>query len=461
MAFLFPDQGITKGLINFRSPEWFDQYLAFRKDHPLSLDLPDPEKLGFSEEQLNNIPSLRHPLYTMLLHSGLIYGFPFLYPFRPHPPGKMGTRWTTKLVLVDMILHSVLSDLTARDGAGADYAAHLKEAAALIRTYYRGIMTAHSGVDDRSIEHLLADRVTFHRNWLDWRRTGINTHLFWDWYFFRKYLRMAIEGKAPESVDFQALLEEKKAMKWLTMELIAAAAHCDARLKRREKVLEHHFEKSSHFFSPKEKDRLHRVFREGLTLDQLHFPKSADWTVRRYWLDISLLVLYSDKEIQAPEEAFLETLCQKLALSDDELLESKLALGGFLLRFGRKIPFISSRKSSMALIAQALGQNFAKMKKATHAEYKETLEMADTLGRLMQHQLGIAKGKDLPSEEEIAAAFDQIKDLPKFLPFFTMVFLPVPGVTEMYILLAYSIERLSGESIRLLPSNFSKMVKGK
>lgn len=456
---LFPSFESPKGkTINFRSANWFDQYLDFRKTHPIELDLPDPVRFGFTAEQIQESNSLSNPLYTMLLHSGLVYGFPFLYPFKPVPSGPFDDRWRTKLALVDMIMFSTLNELKVRDEVSADYEVHLAAAGDLVRTYYSGILSAHGSEEVRSIEQLLAHRVTFHQNWLDWRRTGINTHLFWDWYFFQKYMRAAIQPDFSGKFDFDALLQEKKAMKWLTMQLIAAAAHCDNHVSRREAILEHHFHKSAQFFSQVERDRLKRIFEEGVTLDALSFPE-MEWTARRYWLDISLLVIYADKEIQDVEDDFLHQLCTRLGLSEQELTESKLALGGFLLRFGRKMPFISGRKSSLALIGQALSQNFSKLHEATHAEYKETLDMAVTLGRLMQHQVGFGKDKELPSEEEIAAALDQIKDLPKFLPFFTIIFVPVPGITELYILLAYSIERLSGNSLRLLPSHFSKMVK--
>jgi hypothetical protein len=446
--------------IDFKSPDWFDQYLDFRKAYPVVPDVPDPAQLGFQDRALSETGSWSNPLYGLLLHCGLIYGFPFLYPFKPAPPEKPGSRWATKLLLIDMVLYGALQK-NAPLLQGPDYARALEEAGDQIRNYYQGITTAYNGEVGHSIEYLLGHRVTFHRNWLDWRRSGINTHLFWDWYFFIQYLEVTkITGQSLDVEGFKSLLERKKAMKWLTMQMIIAAAHCDQQIQRREKILQHHFEKSSHFFTAREKERLQFLFQDGLKLAHIQIPE-MDWSARRYLLDISLLVVYADREIHEAEDAYLHELLHKLNLQEQDLIESQLALGGFLLRFGQKIPFLSGRKSSLALIGKALGHNFQKMRKATGAEMLETRDMALTLGRLLQHQIGIRKGQDLPSEEEIAAAFDQIKDLPKFLPFFSLVFFPVPGITEMYILLAYSIERFSGETIRLLPSNFSKMIKRK
>lgn len=456
----FRHKNADENHVDFQSPDWFDQYITLRKIHPVVPDIPDPAQLGFSEKALHEGGSWGNPLYSMLLHSGLIYGFPFLYPFKPAPPDKPGSRWATKLLLIDMILYGALEKHGTPYANNADYAEALDEAAQHVRDFYQGIMQAYNGESGHSIEYLLGHRVTFYRNWLDWRKSGINTHLFWDWYFFIKYLEQIKKGQPLDQEGFAQLLGRKKAMKWLTMQMIIAAAHCDNQIKRREKVLQHHFEKSSHFFTQKEVERLQVLFRDGLKLAHLQIPE-LDWTARRYLLDISLLVVYADREIHESEDAYLHELLRKLNLQEQDLIESQLALGGFLLRFGQKIPFLNGRKSSLALIGKALSHNLHKMRKATGAEMLETRDMALTLGRLLQHQLGINKGQGLPSEEEIAAAFDQIKDLPKFLPFFSLVFFPVPGITEMYILLAYSIEKLSGETVRLLPSNFSKMVKGK
>ena len=157
----------------------------------------------------------------------------------------------------------------------------------------------------------------------------------------------------------------------------------------------------------------------------------------------------------------MQKLVQKLKLTNHDLLESKIELGFFLAAYGRQLNFYNNSRNAITLVTQAIGENMLNFRKATYLEYEETVDMANTFGLLLQKQLGLGKDQRIPSEEEIAFAFEQLKDIPKFLPFFSMIFVPVPGITELYILTAYSIERLSGNSIRLLPSNFSRMVKGK
>ncbi len=45
------------------------------------------------------------------------------------------------------------------------------------------------------------------------------------------------------------------------------------------------------------------------------------------------------------------------------------------------------------------------------------------------------------------------------MPFMTMWFVPAPGITEAYIMMAYSVEKLLGNRVRLLSSQFNRMVR--
>jgi hypothetical protein len=66
-----------------------------------------------------------------------------------------------------------------------------------------------------------------------------------------------------------------------------------------------------------------------------------------------------------------------------------------------------------------------------------------------------------PSPEELKEAVEQLKDIPRFLPFFIVVVVPVPGVTESYTLLAVTLEKWLGHKFRLLPSAISKAIRSK
>lgn len=443
-------------MVNFRSKEWFEAYLAYRKEHPVASDTWSPADLGLAPGAMAGYESPRHPIYALLQRSGLAYGFPVQYPFQP-PATRLSAKKKAKLTLVDTLTQMVFYHQnwpTDRMPEKIDTAGHF------IRRYYRSMSRFAPQPDEDIIEKLLNQRVAFKRTWLDFRRSGLNSHLFWDMYFFSEFLDKHGTVQMREEQLFENLFWRKKKMKIKTMQLIIAAIHSDHKITKGEKVLQHQLKTSAQYLTKGEKARLHKQFREGLTLDQITLPE-LPWLARRYLLDLCLLALYADKNFNEDEQQFLEQLAAKLHLSPEEIDESKLHLGFFLMQHGRKLNFYNNRKNSIALISQAIGGNTEKLTRASYLEYQETVELARTLGQLLKAQLGIVNPDKLPSEEEIAYALEQIKDLPRFLPFFTIMFMPVPGITEMYIMLAVSIEKLTGDSLKLLPSQFSKVVKGK
>jgi hypothetical protein len=94
---------------------------------------------------------------------------------------------------------------------------------------------------------------------------------------------------------------------------------------------------------------------------------------------------------------------------------------------------------------------------ALYMEGVETTQMVETFARHGQGKLLVNMSSRRPTPEELEQARAQLKDLPKFLPFFILVVTPVPGVTEGYALMAVTIENWLGLKFSLLPSQFRKV----
>lgn len=92
-------------------------------------------------------------------------------------------------------------------------------------------------------------------------------------------------------------------------------------------------------------------------------------------------------------------------------------------------------------------------------ESVETRDMLRTFIKQGKGQLLLSKQTEPPTEEEIKQAIDQLKDLPRFLPFIVFVTVPVPGITESYVLLAVTLEKWLGEKFTLLPSSFRNILE--
>lgn len=89
----------------------------------------------------------------------------------------------------------------------------------------------------------------------------------------------------------------------------------------------------------------------------------------------------------------------------------------------------------------------------------ETTQMVKVFARQGTGKLRITPAHRKPTPEEMREAIEQLKDIPRFLPFFVVIAVPVPGVTEGYALVALTLERWLGDRMRLLPSRFRHLLK--
>ncbi len=103
-------------------------------------------------------------------------------------------------------------------------------------------------------------------------------------------------------------------------------------------------------------------------------------------------------------------------------------------------------------------------RKLMWALFLEGVETKEMLHIYVRHGAGklllISKHR-LPTEEELQQAKDQLKDIPRFLPFFVIIIVPAPGVTEGYALLAVTLEKWLGERVSLLPSRLREVFNKK
>ncbi len=94
-------------------------------------------------------------------------------------------------------------------------------------------------------------------------------------------------------------------------------------------------------------------------------------------------------------------------------------------------------------------------------EGAETKKMLQTFVRKGKSQVLVSTASDTPTDEELKEAMAQLKELPKFLPFFVFITVPIPGMTEGYVLLAFTLEKWLGRRFSLLPDQFQKVFQKK
>jgi len=95
---------------------------------------------------------------------------------------------------------------------------------------------------------------------------------------------------------------------------------------------------------------------------------------------------------------------------------------------------------------------------AFRMEYVETKAMINTFKGLLKKRF-LHQEEIIITEKEQEEAYAQLWDLPKFLPFFIIAFLPIPGIIEIYLVFAFSLEKTFGAKINLLPSQLKKVLQ--
>jgi hypothetical protein len=88
----------------------------------------------------------------------------------------------------------------------------------------------------------------------------------------------------------------------------------------------------------------------------------------------------------------------------------------------------------------------------------DTTRMLTVFGRHGTGKLRITPKHRNPTPEELQEALEQLKDIPRFLPFFVVVLVPVPGITEGYALVAMTLERWLGARFKFLPSRMRNVM---
>jgi len=94
---------------------------------------------------------------------------------------------------------------------------------------------------------------------------------------------------------------------------------------------------------------------------------------------------------------------------------------------------------------------------ALFLEGVETKQMMQTYARHGAGKLLLLSKHKQPTAEELQKAKEQLRDIPRFLPFFVIIVVPAPGLTEGYALLAITLERWLGQRISLLPTQLRKV----
>ncbi|MGJ3234127.1 DUF533 domain-containing protein [Marivirga sp.] len=386
---------------------WLKEYIKFRGPHPIDLN----------QYQIQDQDSL---LYKIVQPTGLIYGHPIHAPGIRHPKEQ---RWNSlgkmKIVLLESFLHSASLKQQQLPETKNDWQDFYLETSQSIGEFYTVldpqinkktffIFGKPKKDEFRFAEQILHKRLFLKSRWDHfWASLFQNSLLFLDTYYFGEW----------RAEKFHNMKWHKDAMKMLLLKVIAAAAHANQIIEREEKNMFFTFLGSSNM--TKSQNKLAKeAFRDGITLDQIDLRQADTWLLKKYVLELAILMIWADKVVSVEERAFLSELAKRLGISDEELDISLIAIESFVIENWKEVYFLQSKHSFQVIsetIIQRISFVLQKHKESIAEEIKESKELWYLFEK--------SKTDELTQEEKEKMRI-QLIDILKSIPAFVIIALP-------------------------------------
>jgi hypothetical protein len=147
-----------------------------------------------------------------------------------------------------------------------------------------------------------------------------NGLLFLDIYIFTRWVNTKRDEVA--SILFKSLLDDYRLS---VLKVIAAAAHANNTIVAAEKNFMESFIKNS-FLSASKVTEARETFKKGIDIRDLNIHSDNTWLVKKYFLEMAIVTIWSDKIIDDKEMLFLEKFANYLELSTLDLEKSLFSI---------------------------------------------------------------------------------------------------------------------------------------
>lgn len=206
-------------------------------------------------------------------------------------------------------------------------------------------------------------------------------------------------------------------MKMLLLKVIASAAHANQIIEREERNMFFTFLNSSNLSKAQNK-LAKEAFRDGVTLDQIDLRQADTWLLKKYVLELAILMIWSDKVVSTEERAFLSDLATRLGFSEEELDISLIAIESFVIENWKEVYFLQS-KHSFQVISETIIQRITFVLKKHKDSIKQEIKESKELWILFEK----SKTQPLNAEEKEIMRV-QLIDILKSIPAFVIIALP-------------------------------------
>lgn len=403
-------------MVNPRQKGWLKEYLEVRKDQFLKQKGSDVSKRG------------RHPdesLYSIVQPSGLMYGQPInLSGIGVDEQSNWDDESKLKVLLAESFINSSFLFHEKNINSAEAFTEMIMETTSGISRFYNEIYPEIStstksffGKKKSPLE--VAEKIIDKRIGKQKPTSGE----FWDNFFQNSllFLDIFVFGQwvhtNSENVVSEYFRQEKEDLRFSVVKVLAAASHANNYIETEERRLFEYFINSSDL-SAEKKAQAYRYLEEGIDLEEVVLPATNSWILRKYFLELAILVVWIDKRVEDSEREFLEKFRKLLSFSNDDFENSMIAIEGFVLEHWQELDYLQDKKDFESVsdeFINRVARITERNKSRITNQLKSNKEIAYLLRKLNN------EGLDAQEKEQLK---DKLIIILKNIPSFVIVALP-------------------------------------
>ncbi len=391
---------------------WLKEYLEYRKE--LLKDFASNGRKSSHPE---------HSLYRIVQPTGLMYGQSI--DTIEHPDSKnWDQKDRMKILLAESLITSSLlfhdkpikspEELSgvimkAIENIGNFYNTIFPELATPTKTLFgkkKSPIELAEKILDKRIEHTNSYSGNF------WAQFFHNSLLFLDIFIFGQWIHTNADRIVSDFFKY-----EREELRFSVVKVMAAAAHANVAIEFEERKLLEHFLQSAGLTSEKKKEAL-AIFEKGIELEEINLPTNNSWVLKKYFLEMSILTIWSDKRVEEIEVIFLKRFCDYLGFSEDDLENSMMAIEGFVLEHWEQLNTLQNKKDYDQVSEQFIGR-MSRITNYNKSRLVKEVRKSEELMALLRK----AKSNELTEEEKVHMQELLITVL-KTIPTFVLISLP-------------------------------------
>ncbi len=417
--------------MNLSKKGWLKDYLLLKESE---------YRNGITLDLINRGHHPDETLYSLIQPTGIMYGFP-LKDLHKEQAENQESR--VKLLLMDTLMSSYF--LLEKNRSNADLGFdHISTSAVnhigqFYNSVYDNLYTSGTTIfgqkrtPDDIVEKILDKRIKKTTNVNFWSGFFHNSLLFLDIYFFRQWVQASHEKAVSEFIKIQ--IDE---LRLTVVRVMAGAAHANKVVEKEEQKMFQYFIDSLPA-SQAIKKTASEYFEKGINVDEIDMPQDDSWILKKYLLELAILIAWADRKVQDEEYDFLLNLNIKMGFSADDFENSMIAVEGFVLDYWEEIDKLQGKQDF-----ETISNRYKDRLEKIIIRYQDILYKEVQNRKELATLLHDAKSREL-SDKENEFIREGLIEVLESLPAFEIISLPRRFLSLQVLM-------------RILPSDFFKKI---